>query len=163
MSSKPAAEGLRFRLTGLLLSRKFWVAVAAVVVAALAVYGLVAVPVGPTPFSFKFSTNSCDCTHTGSTNYSLPGNAYISLSFSSHYLGVPVEFILLVYNPAGVEIVYGVMQMGSVGGAINYANLTETFTTTGGGVFEFTLEGVDPTTLPGINAWVNGTYTAPIL
>ncbi|MCI4347793.1 MAG: hypothetical protein L3J97_04145 [Thermoplasmata archaeon] len=163
MSSARTPSTLSFRLTGLLLSRKFWIAVAAVVVAALVVYSLVAVPVGPTAFSFKFSSNACTCTHTASTNHTFPARAYVTMSFHSHFLGPPVEYILLVYDPAGVEIIYGVMSSGSVGGAINYANLTEVFTTTSGGAFEFTVEGVEPVLLPGINAWVNGTYTAPIL
>ena len=163
MKPKAAEGSLSYRMIGLLFSRKFWIAVAAVVVAALAVYSLVAVPVGPTAFSYKFSTNSCACTLTGSTNLTFPANAYVTLTFSSHYFGAPAEYILLINNPAGVEIVYGVMESGSIGGAINYANVSETFTTTGGGSFEFTLVGIDPLQLPGISAWVNGTYTAPIL
>ncbi len=150
------------RWIGLLLTRRFWVVVGVVVVAALAVYSLVAIPVGPTPFSFTFATSACECQHSASTNHTFPDKAYVSLTFTSHYLGNVSEYVLIITDPAGVEIVYANMESGSFG-HINYANTTETFTTTSGGTYEFTLLGAYPTILPPVTAWVNGTYHAPIL
>lgn len=131
-------------------------------VASLAIYGLVAVPIGPAAFSFRFSTSSCECQKTASTNHTFPDRAYVSLRFTSHYLGSAAEYILIITNPSGTVIVYANMVGGSVG-PINYANTTETFTTSAGGTFEFTLMGAYPAILPGVTAWVNGTYTAPTL
>ena len=150
------------RWIGLLLSWKFWTAAAAVVVAILVVYGLVEVPVGPFHFSFSWSASACDCQHTVSTNHTFPGHAFVTMYFTSHYLGGPAEYILLVDNPNGVLLVYADMEWGSLG-TVNYANVTETFTATVGGSYEFTLQGVEPLLLPGVSAWVNGTYTAPTL
>jgi DUF917 family protein len=132
------------------------------VVAGLAIYALVAVPVGPTPFSFTFSTSGCDCQHTASVNYTVPDKAYVSLTFTSHYIGNVSEYVLIITDPSGTVIVYANMEEGSFG-RINYANVTEVFNTNAGGPFEFTLLGASPSTLPEISAWVNGTYHAPIL
>lgn len=150
------------RWIGLLLSRKFWIAVAAVVVVVLVAYSLVEVPVGPFSFSFSWSASACGCQHTVSTNHTFPDRAFVSMSFTSHYLGSPAEYILLVANPNGKLIVYAVMEWGSLG-TVNYANVSETFTTTVGGSYEFTIQGTEPLILPGVSAWVNGTYTAPTL
>ncbi|MFZ0831379.1 MAG: hypothetical protein WCB18_01315 [Thermoplasmata archaeon] len=162
MAAAPTPKAPPHRMLGLLLSRRFWIVVGAVVVAALAVYGLVAVPIGPTAFSFTFSTSSCECQHSSSTNHTFPDRAYVKLSFTSHYIGNVSEYILIIHNPAGNEIVYADMVGGSFG-TINYANVTETFTTNAGGTFEFTLLGAYPAILPGITAWFNGTYNAPTL
>jgi hypothetical protein len=154
------------RWMGLLLSRKFWIVVGAVVVAALAVYALVAVPVGPTPFSFSFANSTCRCQHSYSTNYSFPDHAYVSLRFTSHYVlnvsNNASEYVLIITNPAGQQIVYTEMNGGTLD-MIGTANTTATFTTSAGGAFEFTLLGAYPPILPPITAWVNGTYHAPIL
>jgi hypothetical protein len=154
------------RWMGLLLSRKFWIVVGAVVVAALAVYALVAVPVGPTAFSFSFANSACRCQHTFSTNHSFPDDAYVSLQFTSHYvLNVTTnasEYVLIITNPSGHQIVYANMIGGSLGN-VGIASTTVTFTTSSGGAFEFTLLGAYPSILPPVTAWVNGTYHAPIL
>ena len=162
MTTAPVPKHPPGRWIGLILSRKFWVAVGAVVVALLAVYALVAIPVGPTPFHFKFSVSNCKCQHTVSVNHTLPGHAYIVMQFTSHYIGGPAEYILIVTDPTGVELVYAVMEGGSLG-VVNYANVTETFNTNTGGAFNFTLLGTEPVLLPGVTAWVNGTYNAPAL
>ncbi|MGA7862354.1 MAG: hypothetical protein WCB19_10970 [Thermoplasmata archaeon] len=162
MATSPMPPRPPHRWIGLLLTRRFWIVVGVVVVAALAVYGLVAIPIGPTAFSFMFSTSACGCQHTSSTNHTFPDRAYVSLTFTSRYLGNVSEYVLIITNPSGVEIVYANMVGGSQG-RINYANTTETFTTTAGGTFEFTLLGASPAILPGITAWVNGTYNAPTL
>jgi len=150
------------------LSRRFWVVVGAVTVAGLAVYGLVAVPVGPTTFGFSLSSSSCGCEHAAVTHFRFPANAFVSLNLSSQYFGAAAEYVLLVNNSAGVEIVYASMETGYssdnfTGNGINYANVSETFLTRAGGSFTFTLLGVDPALLPPVNAWINGTYHAPIL
>jgi len=166
MATSPMPPRPPHRWIGLLLTRRFWIVVGVVVVAALAVYALVAVPVGPTAFSFTLSTSACNCQHTASTNHSFPDDAYVSLRFTSHFpgnaSGTASEFVLIITNPAGVEIVYANMVSGSYG-PISTANATATFTTTAGGNFEFTVLGAYPPTLPGITAWINGTYHAPIL
>ena len=162
MTTAPAPKMPPHRMLGLLLSRRFWIVVGAVVVAALAVYGLVAVPIGPTGFSFTFATSACGCQHSASTNHTFPDRAYVKLSFTSHYIGNVSEYILVIDNPSGTPIVYANMVGGSFG-RINYANVTETFTTSAGGTFEFTLLGAYPAILPAITAWVNGTYNAPTL
>jgi hypothetical protein len=140
--------------------------VGAVVVAALAVYALVAVPVGPTAFGFSFSTSSCLCQHTSSTNHTFPDDASVSLQFTSHYMtnetGNASEYVLIILNPAGAEIVYANMVGGSLGPE-STANVTASFTTAAGGTFEFTILAAYPPVLPPIVAWVNGTYHAPIL
>jgi hypothetical protein len=151
-----------YRIIGWMLTRRFWIVIGAVVVAALAVYSLVAIPVGPTSFHFTLSTSSCECQHTASTNYTFPGRAFVQLYFTSQYIGNVTEYILIVTNPSGQQIVYANMVGGSFG-AVNYANVSETFTTSAGGVFEFTLLGAFPAILPPVSAWVNGTYHAPIL
>ena len=162
MAAAAAPRKPRFEPISLLLSRKFWIAIGAVVVASLAVYALVAVPVGPTSFSFEFAASACGCQHTTSTNHSFPNHAFVSLTFTSHYLGSVAEYVLLVYDPTGTEIVYAVMEWGAFG-AVNYENVSESFTTTAGGNFEFMLLGTEPGILPGLTAWVNGTYNAPTL
>lgn len=162
MATTPAPRTPPHRWIGLLLTRRFWFVVGALVVAGLAVYALLAVPVGPTSFGFSFSSNPCGCAHTVSTGFTFPDRAYVALAFTSHYSGNVSEYILIVKNPAGVEVVYADMQGGSFG-SINYANVTETFTTSSGGTFEFTLQGASPSSLPELTAWVNGTYHAPIL
>lgn len=154
------------RWIGLLLSRRFWIVVGAIVVAALALYALVAVPVGPTAFGFSMANSACRCLHTYSVNHSFPDDAYVSLRFTSHYLTNSTlqgsEYVLIIRNPSGVEIVYTEMTGGSLG-AYGTANTSATFNTNSGGAFEFTLLGAYPTDLPPITAWVNGTYHAPIL
>jgi hypothetical protein len=154
------------RWIGLLLSRRFWVIIGVVIVAALAVYALVAIPVGPTSFAFSFGSSSCGCQHTASSNHTFPDDAHVTLRFTSRYIPNPTgnasEYVLIVRNPAGQEIVYANM-VGGTYGAIGTANTTAMFTTSAGGTFEFTLLGAYPTVLPPITAWVNGTYRAPIL
>ena len=162
MASDPRPRRPPHRWLGLLLSRRFWTVIGVLVVAALAIYGLVAIPVGPTPFSFSFATSACGCQHSVSTTHTFPDRAYVSLDFTSHYLGNVSEYILTVTTPSGAEIIYADMVSGSFG-RINYANVTETFTTTSGGTYVFTLVGAYPPLLPGITAWVNGTYHAPTL
>jgi hypothetical protein len=150
------------RWIGLVLSTRFWLVVGIIVVAALALYGLVAVPVGPRAFGFSFASAACECERTASTNHSLPDKAYVSLAFTSHYIGNVAEYILVITDPSGTVIVYANMVGGSVG-TINYANTTATFTTTAGGAFEFTLLAASPAVLPAVTSWVNGTYVAPTL
>jgi hypothetical protein len=150
------------RWMGLLLTRRFWFVVGAVVVVGLVIYALLAVPVGPTSFSFSISTSGCGCEHTASVNHTFPDRAYVALTFSSQYIGNVSEYVLTITDPSGAVIVYANMESGSFG-RVNYANTTETFTTTAGGSFEFTLLGASPATLPALTAWVNGTYHAPSL
>jgi hypothetical protein len=154
------------RWMGLLLSRRLWIVVGVLVVAALAIYAAVAVPVGPTSFSFSWSSSACGCQHTASTNHSFPDHAYVSLTFTSHYLvnasGNASEYVLVVTDPSGTVIVYADMEGGNLG-TVGTATVASTFTTTASGSFEFTILGAAPPILPGITAWVNGTYHAPIL
>lgn len=149
---------------GLLLSRRFWVVVGVIVVAALAVYALAAVPVGPTSFSFTFTSSAGP--HTASTNHTFPDDASVSVRFTSHYLPNPSgnasEYILIITNPSGKEIVYTDMVNGFYG-PVSTANATATFTTSAGGTFEFTILAAYPSQLPALTAWVNGTYRAPVL
>jgi hypothetical protein len=158
----PKAPTPPHRWVGLLLSRRFWTVVGVVVVAGLVLYALVAVPVGPTKFGFAFSSGSCACQHNVSVYHTFPDKAYVQLTFTSRYIGNVSEYILVITNPSGHEIVYANMVGGSFG-TINYANTTEDFSTNAGGSFEFTLLGAYPAILPPVDAWVNGTYHAPIL
>lgn len=160
--STPPTPRPPHRWIGLLLSTRFWVAVGVAVVAVLAVYALVAVPVGPTAFSFSFGSGACDCQRAVFTNHTFPDRATVDVKFTSHYSGSVAEYILIITNPSGKVIVYANMIGGSVG-LTNYANTTATFGSSGGGVFEFELLGASPLILPEVTAWVNGTYHAPIL
>lgn len=162
MATPPPKRHPPHRWIGLLLSTKFWVAIGIAVVAVLAVYALVAVPVGPTPFSFGLSSGACGCQRAVFANHSFPDDASVKVDFTSHYTGGVAEYILVVTDPSGRVIVYANMVGGSVG-TINYANTTAAFGTSGGGVFEFELLGASPLELPAVTAWVNGTYHAPIL
>jgi hypothetical protein len=150
----------------LLLSRRFWIVVGVVVVAALAIYAAVAIPVGPTSFHFSWSSSACECQQAASTNHSFPDHADVSLIFTSHYLvnasGNATEYALVITNPSGVVIVYAPTEGGQLG-QVGTASVPATFTTTSGGNYEFTILGNYPLILPGITAWVNGTYHAPIL
>lgn len=152
------------RWMGLLLSRRFWVVVGAVVVVALAIYALAAIPVGPTSFSFSFASSAGP--HTASTNHTFPDHASVTLRFTSHYLPNPSgnasEYVLIITNPSGHEILYADMVNGFYG-SVSTANATAAFPTGGGGTFEFTILAAYPTQLPALTAWVNGTYDAPIL
>ena len=162
MTAAPQPPRPPHRMLGLLLSRRFWFVVGAVVVAALAVYALVAIPIGPRPFTFSLSTSACDCEHSASTQFSFPDRAYVDLHFSSRYVGALSEYILVVTDPSGTQIVYANMNGGTYG-TINWANTTETFTTSHGGTFGFELIAAYPTELPAISAWFNGTYNSPAL
>ena len=162
MSTPPAKPHPPHRWMGLLLSTRFWVVIGIAVVAVLAIYALVAVPVGPTPFSFSLSSGACGCQRAVFANHTFPDDASVKVVFTSHYTGDVAEYILVVTNPSGKTIVYANMVGGSVG-MINYANTTATFGTSGGGVFLFELLGASPLELPPVTAWVNGTYHAPTL
>lgn len=168
MASPPARRRPPTRWQLLFVSRRFWLVVGSTIVAALAIYGLVAVPVGPQSFSFGISSGNCNCERGAFTNHSFPDAAFVSMTFSSHYYGAAAEYILLVTDPSGGLIIYAPMQTGYssdnfTGNGINYANVSESFSTGAGGAFEFEILGTDPTLLPLIIAWVNGTYHAPIL